>query len=124
MTFLLSPGQWHEQRVVRQLLKQGAVKRPSRGRPQLRPRRLVGDKGYSSRSFRLFLRRRGIRSTIPRLSNQHHGGPFDKAIYRERNRIERLVNRLKQHRRVATRYEKRAANYAAMITIATILLWL
>jgi transposase len=45
-------------------------------------------------------------------------------IYRERNRIERLINRLKQFRRIATRYEKRAANYLAMITIAAILLWL
>jgi transposase len=41
-----------------------------------------------------------------------------------RNRIERLINRLKQYRRVATRYEKRAENYLAMLTIAAIMLWL
>ncbi len=124
VTFVLSPGQWHEQRVVRQLLQQGAVKRPGRGRPRLRPRRLVGDKGYSSPSFRRFLRRRGIRYTIARRSNEHRGGSFDKAVYRQRNRVERLINRLKQFRRVATRYDKRAANYAAWVTIAAIFLWL
>jgi len=45
-------------------------------------------------------------------------------VYRTRNRIERLINRLKQHRRVATRYEKRAENYQAMLMIATIMLCL
>jgi transposase len=49
---------------------------------------------------------------------------FDKAAYRQRNVVERLVNRLKQFRRIATRYEKRAVNYLAMLTIAAITLWL
>jgi transposase len=51
-------------------------------------------------------------------------GPFDKAIYRQRNRVERLFNRFKQNRRLATRYEKRATNYLAMWQIAAILMWL
>ncbi len=50
--------------------------------------------------------------------------PFDRAVYRERNRVERLINRLKQRRRVATRYEKRAVHYLAMLTLAAALLWL
>jgi transposase len=45
---------------------------------------------------------------------------FDKAAYRERNRVERTINQLKQFRRVATRYEKREENYLAMVTIAAI----
>jgi transposase len=49
---------------------------------------------------------------------------FDKAAYRKRSVVERLVNCLKQFRQVATRYEKRAVNYLAMVTIAAILLWL
>jgi transposase len=124
MTFVLSPGHWHEQRLVRQLVEQGSVRRAGPGRPRLRPHRLVGDKGYSSHSFRQYLRRRGIRYTIPRRSNEHRGGSFDKTIYRLRNRVERLINRLKQYRRIATRYDKRAANYAAWVTIAAIILWL
>lgn len=47
----------------------------------------------------------------------------DRAAYRERNRVERTINRLKQFRRGATRYEKRAVNYLAMVLIAVILLW-
>jgi transposase len=102
----------------------GAVKRRGRGRPKCRPHRLVGDKAYSSRQIRQYIRRRGIRSTIPRKSNEHRTGPFDRASYRQRNKIERLINRYKQFRRIATRYEKRAANYQAMWLIAAIVLWL
>ena len=49
---------------------------------------------------------------------------FNRGLYRERNRVERLINRLKQNRRIATRYEKYAVNFLAMLTIASILLWL
>lgn len=124
MTFVLTAGERHELSVAEQVMEQGAVKRAGSGRPRIRPCRLAGDKGYSSRAFRHYLRRRGIRYTIPRRSNQARGGSFDKAIYKQRNRVERLINRLKQFRRIATRYEKRAASYAAMLTIASILLWL
>jgi transposase len=84
----------------------------------------VGDQGYSSRKFRHFLRQRRIGSTIPRKVNQHRGGSFDRQADRQRHQGERLLNRLKQFRRIATRYQKRAANYAAMLTIAAIVLWL
>jgi transposase len=70
------------------------------------------------------LRRRGIGAVIPTKENEQRQPDFDREAYRQRNRIERLINRLKQFRRIATRYEKRAANYLAMITIAAILLWL
>ena len=90
---------------------------------RLRPKRVVGDKGYPSKNFRKHLRKRGIRYTIPRRSNENHKGSFDKSIYRERNKVERLFSRLKEFRRIATRYDKRAANYAATLTIAAIFLW-
>jgi transposase len=79
------------------------------------------------------LARRGIRAVIPRRRDQRpddgRHAPLDRTRYRERNRIERLVNRLKQYRRrlrlpVATRYEKRAPHYAAMLALAAALLWL
>lgn len=124
MTFILTPGERHELSVAEELMRQGAVKRQGSGRPKLRPKRIVGDKGYSSRKFKLALQRRGIRYTIPRKNNERRTGAFDKSIYRTRNRVERLINRLKQFRRIATRYEKCAANYAAMLTIASIWLWL
>jgi hypothetical protein len=70
----------------------GAVK-VAKGRPRLRPQRIVGEKGYSSRAIRQYARRHGIRITIPR------------------QLVERMINRLKQFRRLATRYEKRGANH-------------
>jgi transposase len=122
--FVLTAGQRHECTAFEQLMQLGAIKRKGRGRPRKLPGRIVGDKGYSSNKIRQFLRRKGINYTIPRRSTEQRTGPFNKAIYRQRNRVERLINRLKQHRRIATRYEKRAENYRALLTIAAILLWL
>ena len=124
LTVVLTPGQQHEATVARRLLRQGAVKRPGRGRPRLRPDRSVGDKGYSSRGFRADCRRRGIRQTIPRRSNEQRSGPFDRAIYRQRERVERLINRCKQYRSLATRYEKLGESYRAFWTIAMTMLWI
>jgi transposase len=124
LTFVVTPGQRHAAVVFEQVMEQGGVKRVGRGRPRFRPARVVADKGYSSRKLRCYLRRRGIRMTIPRKKNEERGGPFDRETYRERNRVERLINRLKQFRRVATRYEKRAVHYTAMLTLAAIMLWL
>jgi len=122
MTLVLTPGQTHEATQVEALLNSGAVKRAGRGRPKVRPRRLCGDKGYCGKPVAELLRRRGIRTTIAKRQNMSRKGSFDKAIYRLRNRIERTINRFKQFRRLATRYEKRAANYRAMWIIAAIFL--
>ncbi len=124
LTLVVTPGQTHESTVFASLLERGTVARAGRGRPKRRPRRVVADKGYSSRAIRDYLRRRGIRMTIPRKTNEHRTGPFDRARYRARNLVERLINRCKQFRRLATRYEKRAENYRAMWTLAALLLWL
>jgi transposase len=121
ISILLTPGECHESQMAQALLEHGAVKQPH-GRPRKRPRRIVADKAYGSRAFRHFLRTRGIRITLPRKANERRHGPFDKAIYRQRNQVERFFNRLKQNRRIATRYEKRAVNYLAMLTIAAILI--
>jgi transposase len=124
MTLVLTPGQRHEAMVFEQLLESGAVKRQGSGRPKRLPHRIMGDKGYSSRRIRRYARQHGIRITIPRKCNEGRTGPFNRALYRLRNRIERLINRCKQFRRLATRYEKRAANYKAMWLIAATILWL
>jgi transposase len=124
LVVVLSPGQYHESRFVPALLEHGAVKRRGPGRPRLRPRRVGGDKGFSYRRVRGYLRRRGIGAVIPTRSDQRRLPRFDRAAYRARNVVERTINRLKQFRRVATRYEKRAANYLAVLTLASCLLWL
>lgn len=125
VTFLLTVGQRNESVMFERLMEQGAVKRPRQGRPRLRPSRVVGDKGYTGRRIRTYLHKRGIGAVIPRLAHEpRRGTRFDRQAYRQRNRIERLFNRLKQFRRIATRYEKRADNYLALLTIAAIVLWL
>ena len=100
-----------------------AQKTPARTYPRIRPEKVVGEKGYSSNRSRSYLRKRGIGAVIARKVNEPRAGAFDKEAYRQRNLVERLINRLKQFRRVATRYEKRAINYRAMLTIAAIVLW-
>jgi transposase len=124
MVFVLTGGERHEQPVLPTLMERGAVKRPGRGRPRMRPGRVAGDKGYSSPAVRRYLKGRGIGAVIPTKSDEVPDPTFDRAAYRERNVVERLINRLKHWRRIATRYEKRADNFQAMLTIATILLWL
>ena len=106
------------------LLERGAVRRPS-GQTRSRPDRVVGDKGYTGHRIRTELRRRGIGAVIPRFHIEHRGGVrFDRTAYRERNVIERTINRLKQFRAVATRYDKLAVRYHANLTLAAIVLWL
>jgi transposase len=124
MVVLASAGQRHEAPMLRRLVEAGAVKRQGRGRPRVRPGAVAGDKGYGYPSVRRYLRGRGIRAVIPSKSDQPRQPGFDRAAYRERNRVERTINQLKQFRRVATRYEKREVNYLAMVEIAAIVqLW-
>ena len=124
VTVVLTGGERNEQIALAAVLDQGAIRRPGPGRPRLRPRAAAGDKAYSSPTARARLRRRHIRPVIPTRKDQPRQRNFDRAAYRLRNRVERLISRLKQARRIATRYEKRGENYLAMIHIGMILLWL
>ena len=133
LSVVLTPGQRHESTQLEAVLDAICVKRPGGvGRPSKRPTRLIADRGYSYPSCRLLLRQRGIRHTIPERSDQREhrarrpGAPprFDLDVYRKRNVAERCVNRFKQWRGIATRYEKRAANYRAMVVIAALMIWL
>jgi transposase len=130
LVILATPGQRHEVTQLQRLLDAGAVKRtgpdgrPGRGRPRTRPAKLVADKGYSYPSARRLLHRRGITPVIPTKSDQPCQARFDRAAYQGRNRVERSVGQLKQFRRVATRYDKRAVNYLAWVTLAAALIWL
>ncbi|WP_374210926.1 IS5 family transposase [Streptomyces sp. MCA2] len=110
------------------------VPRVGPGRPQVRPAHVLGDKGYSSRAIRTWLRRRNIPHTIPertdqirnRLRRGSRGGrppAFDKHLYKRRNVVERCFNRLKQWRGIATRYDKTAESYQAAVTLASLLMW-
>lgn len=124
MHFVLTSGERHEAVAFAELVQGGKVKRPGRGRPKNRSRYLAGDKAYSSRQIRQQLRTAGTTAVIPKRSNQKRRSRFNRGLYRERNRVERLINRLKQYRRIATRYEKHAVNYLAMLMIGAIRIWL
>jgi transposase len=124
MCFALSGGQRHESRFLAELMQKGTVGRTGAGRPRLRPERVAADKGYSYPSLRAYLRRRGIGAVIPTRSDQRRSPRFDGEAYRERNAVERAFGRLKQFRRIATRYEKLASSYLAMLTLAAIRMWL
>lgn len=93
-----------------------------------RPRRLLGDRGYSFRFVRRYLWARGVRPVIPLRRDQlgRRGRPaaFDRAAYTGRNVIERCVNRLKSCRRLATRYEKLAVSYLAIVKLAMLKIYL
>jgi len=88
-------------------------------KPQ-RPRAVAADKAYSSTAIRNWLNCRGIKDVIPRRSNESRPGRFPKQLYRQRNIVERVIGRLKECRRIATRYEKTSEHYIAMIKIASI----
>jgi transposase len=110
------------------------VPRLGPGRPRVRPDHVLGDKGYSSKAIRTWLRRRGIPHTIPERADQianrarrgSRGGrppAFDREAYKQRNTVERCFNRLKQWRGIATRYDKTAESYEAAVTLASLLMW-
>jgi transposase len=130
---VITPGHRHDSTQLGPVLDGIRIPRASgRGRPRTRPDRLIADKGYSYPRCRRWLRERQIKHTIPQRRDQQAqraarpGRPllFDKVIYARRNVVERCINRLKQWRGLATRYEKRALNYRAMVVIASIFIWL
>jgi transposase len=120
----VSPGQAADHPALVPLLTTPAVRGSKPGRPRQRPERIVADRAYSTAAIRAWLRRRGIGAVIPQPRSQRPAALIDWAAYRTRNVVERLVGRLKQFRRVATRYEKLAANYLAMVEIAAVRLML
>ncbi|MGW6796867.1 IS5 family transposase [Streptomyces chartreusis] len=135
LAFTITPGQWGDAPQLIPVLEQIRMPRTAGGRSRTRPDHLGGDKAYSSRRNRRYLRRRHIKHTIPEPRDQRAnrrprgnqaGRPtgFDPEIYRRRNEAEGTINRLKIFRAVANRYGKRAYVFHGTVAVASIRLWL
>ncbi|MFC4327330.1 IS5 family transposase [Streptomyces andamanensis] len=132
LAFTVTAGNVNDCTQFEQVMARISVRRCGPGRPRTRPERVAADKGYSSTKIRTYLRRRGIKAAIPERTDQINGRlrrgeslcRLDRAAYRRRNVVERCFNRLKHNKALATRYDKRARHYQAMVTLACLRLWL
>lgn len=124
----VTAGQAHESKSFEAVMSAVHIPQAGPGRPRQRPGALAGDKGYSFKWIRDWLRTRGIERVIAQKSNQEgrRGGhnKFDKSKYKRRHVVEQCVGWLKECRRVLTRFEKLAVNYIAMLQLAFVLRYL
>lgn len=128
---LLSEGAAYDGAYLHPLLAEVKIYQ-DRGRPKTRPKQIVADKGYDAAALRSKLGKRGIRAMIPekRIAQgrkRRKKGPhyhFDKDIYKKRAVIEQSIGWLKEYRRIATRFEKLALSFLAMVKLAFIKFYL
>jgi transposase len=92
--------------------------------PVANPHLMLADKGYDGDSARAALLMKGIVPVIPPKSNRRSPAHCDFKAYKDRNRIERMFNRLKQFRRIATRYDKSAKSFLGFLCLAAAKIWL
>jgi transposase len=113
LRYLLTPGQAHDAPPAKILLN------------SLQPGQVVlADKAYDADWIRELIWEQGAEAVIPSKSNRKLPKTFDKALYKNRNLIERFFGRIKRSfRRIATRYDKTSRNFMAFINLATLRLW-
>ena len=109
---MIAPGNLHDVMMAAELLSAaGPVER------------LLADKAYDTNRLRTFLAQRGIEPVIPSIARRKPMIPYDREAYRQRNLIERMFARLKDFRRIATRYDKLARNFLAGVLLAAAITW-
>lgn len=134
LAFIVTAGQAADSPQFIPVLKKIRVRVPV-GRPRTRPGAVAGDKAYSSRGNRAYLRKRRIKVVIPEKKDQaanrkkrgSKGGrpvSHDAELYKERNTVERLINKLKAWRGIATRYDKTPGSYLAGLHLRAAMIWI
>lgn len=111
MHFCLTGGQAHDSPPAKDLLE------------GISAGRVLADRAYDSGAIREQIRSMGAEPVIPPHPRRKDQYAYDKECYKNRNRVERFFNRLKQFRRIATRYDKLAARYAAFVLITAAVIW-
>lgn len=133
LSFVLTAGQAADGPRFTAVVERIKVRGPA-GRPRTRPDAIAADKAYSSRATRAYLRRRQIQAVIPEKTDQaanrkkkgSRGGrpvSHDSDLYKERNTVERCINKIKEWRGLATRYDKTPESYLAGLHLRGAILW-
>ncbi len=91
---------------------------------ELEPEMVIADTSYDSNKNRAYCAQKGIEVVIPSRPNRTQALPLDEEMYRDRNKVERFFGRMKQNRRLATRYDKTVVSFLAFWHIAAALDWL
>lgn len=95
---------------------------PKEERPRIGA--VLGDKGYDSDDLLAYVTSLEADAVIPPKNNRTEQREIDRELYKDRNKVERFIGRIKHYRRVATRYEKTARNYLAMLHLVSAMVWL
>ncbi len=85
---------------------------------------VLADRGYDSDALLAYIGSLGAQGVIPSRRNRRQQREIDRELYKDRNKVERFINRIKHYRRVATRYEKTGRNYLAMLHLVSAMVWL
>jgi len=112
LSLLLTGGEAHDCPPAQRLIRRTKA-----------ARRFLADRAYDSADLRLWLKRRGTKPVIPNKSNRKQPFSFDRNSYKQRHRIENAFCRLKDFRRIATRYDRLARNFLASICLVAAIVW-
>lgn len=112
LSILLTGGQAHDCPPAQRLIRRSKI-----------AKKLLGDRAYDSEELRLWLMARGTKPVVPNRSNRKQPFSFDRKSYKQRHKIENAFCRLKDFRRIATRYDRLARNFLASVCIVAAIVW-